>query len=330
MSKKGKNNTNAPVTGASSLQAQATVANVTRGDSSQIVNAQDIIARISTASVLVSVKAHLWRGTKSAKHLKAALVRETQGEDEGFNSPILVVIPPEMRSQLTAKVTEAMNFFKRHSIPYGENRMRLVPQNILPDVQRILGELDVELRRLGDDVALRRDEVVKWAKQKLGNAYEEDTVPSQEELKNKCHLQVDYSAIGTPPTMDCEGAEEIRKQIEESMCKQYNEGLKTVISEVNEQLKATVESLQKENQKNIRYGSLVQSFMRSVKRLKKLNIGDAPEVTALIDKSVKAMQKLVDADADNSLKASDKGKTAREEVQKEVEAASHTLDSFTL
>jgi hypothetical protein len=70
--------------------------------------------------------------------------------------------------------------------------------------------------------------------------------------------------------------------------------------------------------------------MRSVKRLKKLNIGDAPEVTALIDKSVKAMQKLVDADADNSLKASDKGKAARDEVQKDVEAASHTLDSFTL
>jgi hypothetical protein len=325
-----KKNKASGITGASSLQAQASVNQVSRGDSAQVVNAQEIIARISQQSVLVSVKIHLWRGTKSAPHLKNALIKETKGDEEGFNSPILVIIPPAMRTPLTAKATEALNFFKKHSVPYGEARLRLVPTRILPDVQKILGELDVELRNLGDNVALNRKDIIAWAKQKLGSAFAEDDIPSTEELKNKCHIQIDYSAISVPPTLEGEGSESLRKNIEDSMVRQYNEGLKTVIADVVEQLKVTAEALKKEDQKNIRYGSLIGNFMKSLKRLRKLNIGEAPEVEELITKSLKAMQKLADADVDGSLKKGDEAKKKREEVEKDVDDVSKTLDSFTL
>lgn len=308
------------------VQATVTVANVQRKETIQVVDPSKLISRLSEHSTAMEVKPHIWRGTTTDDSLKEVLVQHCQGSSEAFNNPTLKIMPPDIRQTVTSKVTEATNFFKRYSIPFGSGRIRLVPNSLFAQVRMELDKLNVELKHLGEDVANKRADIVEWAKDKLGTAYKEDVVPSTETLKTKCYLEVTLSAVSLPPVITgVDNAGELRNQIAKDMAEQFARGFNEVVRGVVQQFKEAKEALAKEDQKGIRYESLVKGFISQITRMKQLNIGQDEQVEAAIKKAIEQVQKL--ADMKGKLKGD---KKAREEMANAMTSAEEVLGEIRI
>ena len=287
---------------------------------------KNIVGSLAQSSMLLKVRVSAWRGTSSDKQWAEFLAGQTGGNVDGF-SVMLKIMPPAQRNELNHRIGNLTSIFTRNSIPWVDG-WRLMPTKLYEPLKASVEKAKIDLRDYVDELAKQRDSlIVPYAKQTLGKAYNDERVPSADQIRNAFDVKTEFGKPDVPDTfteVSKDSMQEIQKEMREEFARRYLSGTMDLVNSLRDTVDILIEELETDSDRD-KFGTIYKMIETRVKSILRMEMFPSKRINAaldqLCDKVLEPLQKAktsLKKDKDAKKKILDAAKKVKKDVLDDV------------
>jgi len=255
---------------------------------------------ISTKAVLMSLTVKNPTGNRKDADATASVVKEFNlvGDSGAFSKRLF---GDSLKPYKTAagRVTE---WFRKVTLPWGEDGIRIIPANRLLKIREEIKGHQADLKVEVEKVIDTYPDILRQARERLGQLFNEEDYPSASELREKFGLEVKFYPFpsGEDFRVDVSAAERqvLEDQLRDSLKATMDNGLKDLWRRLHDRVAKMAEILERDK------GTLRDDFIaRTIdlcQSLKDLNLWGDAKLAAMVAEVEKKLAGVTEANISES------------------------------
>ena len=133
-----------------------------------------------------------------------------------------LLLPPDSTANIKTAIGKARNYLRKVALPFPINGCMLVPKKLIPEIQEELKKIQWEYNSHVQDFLYWYPQIVKDAKNLLGELFDECDYPTKERIESRFRFQWRYIVVGPsiarvlPPSIYKEEVEKFQSLMEQA------------------------------------------------------------------------------------------------------------------
>lgn len=275
---------------------------------------------IKDKAILVEVNLSVWSASKTDKEVSDDIsIRKTGSVGNGRFVKSLMPSDPYLK-EITRLSNKIRNVFDRETLDW-EGSTRVLPIEKLDRWKEYVRSVKNTWDYIINEFISHYDTRKSMAQLALGDLYNEDDYPSEDELRSKFNFNVSYKAF--PDTdfrvqVDEETMQELKASAEKNIATKTNEALASVWTKLVTNIEAIAKSTARD--KGRIHASLFDNLRNLLDTIDAFNINSDPDIAAV---AAEAKNLLVDIETIR------KHKDSREEVATDAYTLLKKINTYT-
>lgn len=245
-----------------------------------------LIGTLQHEAMLVKISMKAWKGTATDKEIASELAGQMKGMAEGF-SVSLRYLPPKIRQELTRRLATMREYVMTNTLPWTDG-YRLLASHLYAPLKQAVENSRIQAKDYVDQMTspAMYPVIIDYAKQTLGKAWNDERVPSPQDIRDAFEVKFEPGPEISIPTklngVESKDMAEIQREVTDKFARKYSMGVVEILEGIKETMEMLVEDLEGSQDKT-KYKILLDMFDRRVTNIARMDIFKSKKIEIMMD-----------------------------------------------